>query len=200
MRPERLKTRIFLDGGNPGETGDATRILGFLDGQTTNPTLISKNPGIRERVQRGEKFSADALLDFYRDVVKKVSAMVQRGSVSIEVFSDKHTKAEAMLEQGRKMFAWIPNAHIKFPTSAEGLKAASTAVSEGLRVNMTLCFAQSQAAAVYAATRAHAGAMSSSRPSSGGSTTGARTAWTSSRTSSGCTAMATATWRCSLRA
>jgi transaldolase len=153
MRPERLKTRIFLDGGNPDETGDAIRILGFLDGQTTNPTLISKNPGIRERVQRGEKFSVDALLDFYRDVVKKISAMVPRGPISIEVFSDKHTKAAAMLEQGGKMFGWIPNAHIKFPTSAEGLKAASTAVSEGMRVNMTLCFTQSQAAAVYAATR-----------------------------------------------
>ena len=58
-----------------------------------------------------------------------------------------------MLKQGREMFGWIPNAHIKFPTSAEGLKAASIAVKEGMRVNMTLCFTQSQAAAVYAATR-----------------------------------------------
>jgi transaldolase len=153
MRPERLKTRIFLDGGNPDETGDAIRILGFLDGQTTNPTLISKNPGIRERLQRGEKFSAEAISDFYRAVVKKISAMVPRGSVSVEVFSDKNTKTEAMLEQGKTMFQWIPNAHIKFPTTAEGLKAASTAVKEGMRVNMTLCFTQSQAAAVYAATR-----------------------------------------------
>ena len=79
--------------------------------------------------------------------------MVPRGSVSIEVFSDRRTKAEQMLKQGREMFGWIPNAHIKFPTSAEGLKAASIAVKEGMRVNMTLCFTQSQAAAVYAATR-----------------------------------------------
>jgi len=58
-----------------------------------------------------------------------------------------------MLEQGKEMFGWIPNAHVKFPTSAEGLKAASLAIGQGLRVNMTLCFTQAQAAAVYAATR-----------------------------------------------
>jgi transaldolase len=51
------------------------------------------------------------------------------------------------------MFSWIPNAHIKFPTFPEGLKAAQKAISLGLRVNMTLCFTQAQAAAVYAATR-----------------------------------------------
>ena len=51
------------------------------------------------------------------------------------------------------MFGWIPNAHVKFPTSAEGLKAAEKAIGLGLRVNMTLCFSQAQAAAVYAATR-----------------------------------------------
>ena len=79
--------------------------------------------------------------------------MIPEGSVSVEVYADAATKAEAMLEQGREMFTWIPNAHIKFPTTAEGLKAASAALKEGLRVNMTLCFSQSQAAAVYAATR-----------------------------------------------
>ena len=61
--------------------------------------------------------------------------------------------AEDMLPQGREMFSWIPNAHIKFPTSHEGLKAADQAVQEGLRVNLTLCFSQEQAAAVYAATK-----------------------------------------------
>jgi transaldolase len=59
-----------------------------------------------------------------------------------------------MVAQGKEMFSWIPNAHIKFPSSAEGFKAAEQAVQNGLRVNMTLCFTQEQAAAVYAATRA----------------------------------------------
>ena len=57
MRPKNLKTRIFLDGGDPGETKEIIRILGFLDGQTTNPTLISKNPEARMRLERGEKFA-----------------------------------------------------------------------------------------------------------------------------------------------
>ena len=58
-----------------------------------------------------------------------------------------------MFGQGKEMFAWIPNAHIKFPSSEEGLKAAEQAAEGGLRINMTLCFSQEQAAAVYSATR-----------------------------------------------
>ena len=57
-----------------------------------------------------------------------------------------------MLAQARDFFQWIPNAHIKFPTTAAGLMAGGVAVKEGVRVNMTLCFSQAQAAAVHAAT------------------------------------------------
>jgi transaldolase len=153
MRPGNLTTRIFVDGGNPDETAEAIGILGFVDGQTTNPTLISKNPGVRQRLEKGDRFTRDEIIDYYREVVKKISSMIPKGSVSVEVYADGATKAEAMLEQGREMFGWIPNAHIKFPTSREGLKAAAQAVREGMRVNMTLCFSQSQAAAVFAATR-----------------------------------------------
>jgi transaldolase len=153
MRPEHLATRIFLDGGNPDETEEIMGILGFLDGQTTNPTLISKNPGVRERMERGERFTRERLNDYYRDVVREISAMMPEGSVSVEVYSDASSKAGDLLAQAREMFSWIPNAHIKFPTSSEGLEAASLAIGEGMRVNMTLCFSQTQAAAVYAATR-----------------------------------------------
>lgn len=153
MRPKHLTSRIFLDGGNPDETKEIIEILGFLDGQTTNPTLISKNPGVRELLEREGKLTAEQLTGYYREVVKKISAMIPRGSVSVEVYADASSNADQMLGQGRTMFGWIPNAHIKFPTAAEGLKAASRAVQEGMRVNMTLCFTQAQAAAVYAATR-----------------------------------------------
>jgi transaldolase len=51
------------------------------------------------------------------------------------------------------MFSWIPNAYIKYPCTAEGLRAAQISVKQGMRVNMTLCFSQQQAAAVYAATK-----------------------------------------------
>ena len=153
MRPNNLQTRIFLDGGDPLETREIINLLGFLDGQTTNPTLISKNPDARNRLARGEKFTKADILDFYRGIVQEVSSLIPNGSVSVEVYADSVSTADAMATQGREMFAWIPNAHIKFPTTTEGLKAAEEAVKQGIRVNMTLCFTQEQAAAVYGATR-----------------------------------------------
>lgn len=153
MRPKNLKTRIFLDGGDPAETREAIKLMGFLDGQTTNPTLISKNPEARKRIEKGEKFKENEILEFYRLVVEELSGMMPHGSISIEVYADAITSYDKMLKQAKEMFSWIPNAHIKFPTSKEGLKAAELAVKAGLRVNMTLCFQQEQAAAVYAATK-----------------------------------------------
>jgi transaldolase len=40
MRPKDLNTRIFLDGGDPDETKEILKLIGFVDGQTTNPSLI----------------------------------------------------------------------------------------------------------------------------------------------------------------
>jgi transaldolase len=148
MKPANLKTKIFLDSGDPAETRDALSILGFLDGQTTNPSLIAKNPQTA-----GKKFSKQELFNFYRGVVEQVSSLIPQGSVSIEVYADEKTSANDMLAQGREFYKWIPNAHIKYPTTKEGLKAAEISVKEGMRVNMTLVFSQLQAAAVYAATR-----------------------------------------------
>jgi transaldolase len=153
MRPLNLKSRIFLDGGDPEETTAVLEQTGFLDGQTTNPTLISKNPEARKRLEQGSKFDKEEILTFYRSVVTTLSGMLPSGSISVEVYADAKTSADEMLKQGREMFTWIPNAHIKYPTSREGLKAAQQAIKEGIRVNMTLVFSQEQAAAVYAATK-----------------------------------------------
>ncbi|MEK7510136.1 MAG: transaldolase family protein [Patescibacteria group bacterium] len=153
MKPENLKTKIFLDSGDSAETRETIRLLGFLDGQTTNPTLISKNPEARERLGRGEKFAKEEIFGFYKEVVQEISSLIPQGSVSVEVYADKHTGAEEMLEQGKEMFSWIANAHVKFPTTKEGILAAEQALNQGMRVNMTLCFSQEQAAAVYAATK-----------------------------------------------
>jgi transaldolase len=153
MRPENLKTKIFLDGGNPEEAKEIINLIGFLDGQTTNPTLISKNPTVRKRLEHGEKFSKDEIFNFYHLVVEEISALIPKGSISIEVYADRSTSSEEMLKQGKEMFSWIPNAHIKFPLAREGLKAAELAVKDGMRVNLTLCFSQEQAAAVYVATQ-----------------------------------------------
>jgi transaldolase len=153
MRPTGLESKIFLDGGDPEETRQVMGFLGFLDGQTTNPTLISKNPDAKKKLDKGEKFSVDEILDFYRSVVREISGILPEGSVSVEVYADPSTTADRMLAQGKEMFGWIPNAHVKFPSSHQGLEAAEQAVKKGLRVNMTLCFRQEQAAAVYSATR-----------------------------------------------
>ncbi len=153
MRPDNLKTKIFLDGGDPNETQDAINMLGFLDGQTTNPTLISKNPKAAEKLSKEGKFTKQEVLQFYKDIVTEISRLIPNGSVSIEVPADKNTKMEQMLQMSKEMFSWIPNAHIKFPITKEGLAAAEQAAREGIRINMTLCFTQEQAAAVYTATK-----------------------------------------------
>jgi len=152
MKPKNLKTKIFLDGGDPEETKMLIGQLGFLDGQTTNPTLIAKNPEARERLEKGDKFSSTEIYAFYRGVVQEIAGLLPDGSVSIEVYADASTPAEQLLNQGKEMFGWIPNAHVKFPTTPGGLKAAEEMVKGGMRVNMTLIFSQGQAAAVYAAT------------------------------------------------
>jgi transaldolase len=153
MKPENLKTKIFLDSGDPKDTQDTLPLLGFLDGQTTNPSLLAKSPGAKERLAQGEKFSKEELLAFYKEIVQRISALIPEGSVSIEVYADKNTSVQEMFLQGKEMFSWIDNAHIKYPTTKEGLKAARQSIDEGMRVNMTLCFTQEQAAAVYDATK-----------------------------------------------
>ncbi len=153
MRPENLQAKIYLDSGGADETRSALDLLGFLDGQTTNPTYFAKSAVVQARLAGGEKFSLPELLSTYRQTVGIVSSLIPAGSVSIEVYADHTTTADEMFSQAREMFAWIPNAHIKFPIIPEGMKAAHRALSSGMRVNMTLCFTQSQAASVAAMSR-----------------------------------------------
>lgn len=143
-----ISSKIFLDSGDPKETKEVLSALGFLDGQTTNPSLVAKNPETA-----GRKFSQTEIYEFYKGVVQEISSLIPQGSVSIEVYADATTKAEDMFKQALEFNQWIPNAHIKFPTTTEGLIAAEMCVKEGMRVNMTLVFNQEQAAAVYSATR-----------------------------------------------
>lgn len=153
MKPLNLASRIFLDGGDPAETKEILNLLGFLDGQTTNPTLLAKNPYAKERFEKGEKFSKEELFSFYRRVAEDISALIPNGSVSIEVYADKTTTRAEMIKQAREMFQWIPNAWIKLPITTAGLEAAEQLVKEKIHLNLTLCFSQEQAAAVYVASR-----------------------------------------------
>jgi transaldolase len=149
----RSETKVLVDGGDPEETLRVKNLVGYADGQTTNPTLVSKNPEVQALVASGQKFSSREELDEYKKIVQTISPLVGDAGVSIEVYADFDTTAENMLAQGREMFAWIPNAYIKYPCTHEGLRAAQMSVRDGMRVNMTLCFSQDQAAAVYAATK-----------------------------------------------
>lgn len=150
---KKPKTKILVDGGDPQETERITGLLGFVDGQTTNPSLIAKNPEIMRLVNSGQKLTAQQEADEYRSIVRAISPLVGDAGVSIEVFADLSTTAEEMFRQGVDMFSWIPNAYVKYPCTSEGLRAAEMSVRDGIRVNMTLCFSQQQAAAVYAATK-----------------------------------------------
>ena len=153
MLANKPKTKILVDGGDPEDTLRVKKLLGFVDGQTTNPSLIAKNPEILQRIASGHTLSPQEEKDEYRKIVQAISPLIGDAGVSIEVFADIDTTAADMLAQGEEMFAWILNAYIKYPCTREGLRAAEMSVAQQIRVNMTLCFSQDQAAAVYAATR-----------------------------------------------
>lgn len=153
MLVEKPNTKILVDGGDPAETLRIKDLLGFVDGQTTNPSLIAKNPDIHKLIASGARLSSQQEAKEYKKIVQAISPLVGSAGVSIEVFADLETRAKDMVAQGEEMFSWIPNAYIKYPCTTEGLRAAEFSVQKGIRVNMTLCFSQEQAAAVYAATK-----------------------------------------------
>lgn len=146
-------TKLFLDGGDPAESRRALEVLGRLDGQTTNPSLIAANPDIRARMARGEKLSPDEANELYRRILLEI-AEVTAGPLSVEVYADAASTPDDLYRQAVVMARWIPNAYVKLPITAAGLETAERVTAEGIRVNLTLCFTQEQAAAVYAATRA----------------------------------------------
>ncbi len=114
--------KIYLDTGNVKEIEEAAS-LGVLDGVTTNPSLVSKE---------GRDFK-DLLLEVCRIVDGPISAEV----VSLE--------ADAMVREGRGLAKIHQNIVVKCPLIPEGLKATKQLASEGIRVNVTLCFSPTQA-------------------------------------------------------
>lgn len=145
--------KIFLDSGDPEETKKAKGLIGTIDGQTTNPSLVVKNPEIQKYIEGGKKLSEKELLDYYKQIIQTLDKELA-GPISVETYADWNTKAADMLKQADDMYSWGRNVYIKFPTIPEGLKAAHEFVNKGGRVNMTLVFTEEQAAAVYSATLA----------------------------------------------
>jgi len=151
-KPNYLKTRIFLDSGNPEDTKQAQITLGFLDGQTTNPSLVMKNPHIQELKTKGE-LNVNNIWKDYQEVAETIKSVIPGGSVSVEVYADNATTEEVMYVQAKELSSWFPGVFVKVPATTVGLKVAEKLVSEGINVNVTLCFSQEQAAAVHMATK-----------------------------------------------
>lgn len=114
--------KIFLDTANLDQIREAAA-YGVLDGVTTNPSLIAAEGA--EHHQR------------IRDICEIVD-----GDVSAEVVA---TETEAMVKEGRTLASLHENVVVKIPMIREGIKAVKTLSSEGVRVNVTLCFSASQA-------------------------------------------------------
>ena len=88
--PKKFFSKIFIDGGDPNETLEAKNLLGYIDGQTTNPTLIAKNPDVEARIAKGEKFTREELLAFYKKTIGAISSIVD-WSVSIGPYVNSDT-------------------------------------------------------------------------------------------------------------
>jgi transaldolase len=63
----------------------------FGDGQTTNPSLIAKNPEVKKLIACGHTLTEEEEAAEYRKMVQAISPLVENASVSIEVFADLGT-------------------------------------------------------------------------------------------------------------
>lgn len=117
--------KFFLDTADLAEIEEAAS-WGVLAGVTTNPTLYARTGG--------------KLADFHNHI-KRICEIVD-GPVSAE--SVAMTRDE-MIRDGRELAALADNVVVKLPTMIEGLAATRQLSSEGIPVNMTLCFTVPQA-------------------------------------------------------
>ncbi len=114
--------KFFLDTANVKEIYEANN-LGMLDGVTTNPSLV---------VKEGRSF---------KEMLQEICKIVD-GPISAEVVS---VEAETMVKEGKELAKIHKNIVVKCPLIPEGIKATKKLSSEGIRVNVTLCFSPTQA-------------------------------------------------------
>lgn len=114
--------KIFLDTANISAI-KMYNDMGLVDGITTNPSLMAKEGGDPQKVME--------------EIVRII-----KGDVSLEVLS---METNGMLEEGRRLRKYGNNVVVKCPITPEGLKACKTLTSEGIPVNVTLCFSVNQA-------------------------------------------------------
>ena len=114
--------KFFVDTADVKEISDLAA-TGFVDGVTTNPSLVAKT---------GRRFL---------DVIRDICAIVD-GPVSAEVAATDH---KTMLAEGRKLAQLAGNIAVKVPLTPDGLKTCRALANDGTMVNATLCFSASQA-------------------------------------------------------
>ena len=113
--------KIFLDTANISAI-KMYNDMGLVDGITTNPSLMAKEGGDPQKVME--------------EIVRII-----KGDVSLEVLS---METNGMLEEGRRLRKYGNNVVVKCPLTPEGLKACKILTSEGIPVNVTLCFSVNQ--------------------------------------------------------
>src|SRR5215813_10306835 len=114
--------KLFIDSGNIADIQKLADI-GIIDGVTTNPSLLVKEPG-----------------DF-RENLKKICEIV-KGPVSGEVTA---TDFAGMMREGHDIAALHQHIVVKVPLTRDGIRACKALSGEGIRVNVTLCFSPAQA-------------------------------------------------------
>ena len=114
--------KFFVDTAN---IEDIEKLIptGFVDGVTTNPSLIAKQ-------------GADMA-----ETIKNICSIVN-GPVSAEVTATEYTK---MLEEGEYLASLAKNVAVKVPLTIDGLKTCKSLREKGIMVNVTLCFSAAQA-------------------------------------------------------
>jgi transaldolase len=114
--------KIFIDSGNLKDI-ESLVPLGIIDGITTNPSLLAKESGDP------------------RQILTKICQTV-KGPTSAEVVA---TDTAGMRREGRELAAIDEHIVVKVPFTRDGVKACKELASEGIRVNVTLCFSAAQA-------------------------------------------------------
>lgn len=114
--------KIFIDSAELKEL-EAAAATGLVDGVTTNPSLVSKS---------GLKFE---------DLLLRICELID-GPVSAEVTALGVTE---MICEGKALARLNKNIVVKAPLTWDGLKATKALASEGIAVNVTLCFTPVQA-------------------------------------------------------
>ena len=115
--------KFFVDTAQTDEIAEIAE-LGFLDGVTTNPSLIMKSG-------RG-----------MAEVIAEICRIAGDAPVSAEVVA---TDFETMIKEGRKLAGIAANIAVKVPLTWDGLRACNALAADGTMVNVTLCFSANQA-------------------------------------------------------